>query len=121
MAPTDMASPGKRYLGVDLIDIAIQAGITICILGFVGVNDGPDGLYPLITGGSLGVLGLRRWFALRRASPTHSHDPDRLAEVEERVGYLEGLQDRVLELEERLDFAERMLAKKEPGRLPSER
>jgi hypothetical protein len=45
-----------------------------------------------------------------------------LAELQERVAELERRDARVLELEERLDFAERLLAQqrdREPGRLPS--
>jgi hypothetical protein len=48
-------------------------------------------------------------------------DPALRAEVEQlraRVGDLEGLQHRVMELEERVDFAERLLAqRREPERL----
>jgi hypothetical protein len=38
--------------------------------------------------------------------------------VEDRVNYLETLQDRLMELEERLDFAERLLTKQQNERLP---
>lgn len=44
-----------------------------------------------------------------------------LAEVDElrgRVQELEGTQSRLLDLEERLDFTERILTQKEPARLP---
>ena len=46
------------------------------------------------------------------------------AEVDElrsRVHELEGAQSRLLDLEERLDFTERILTQKEPARLPDAR
>ncbi len=47
---------------------------------------------------------------------------DQLAEVTARLDELQRGQERVAELEERLDFAERMLAQqREPARLPGER
>ena len=39
-----------------------------------------------------------------------AHDAERVEELERRVGELEAGQRRVAELEERLDFAERLLA-----------
>ena len=108
----------KRWLGLDGIDVAIHAGITLCLLAIVGVTDGPEPLFPVITMGSLAVLGVRRKFALRRSSIDQVQEGERLAEVEERLAYLEGMQDRVMELEERLDFAERMLTKQQNERLP---
>jgi hypothetical protein len=108
----------KRWLGLDLVDLAIHVGATICLMGFVGVSDGPEELFPIITMGSLVLLGVRRKIAMRRAVVDQSQEGDRLAEVEERLSYLEGLQDRVIELEERLDFAERLLTKQQNERLP---
>ena len=47
---------------------------------------------------------------------------ERVAELESRVAELESQQGRVLELEERLDFAERLLAQERgPARIPGER
>jgi hypothetical protein len=44
---------------------------------------------------------------------------ERVEELESRVGELEQMQFRVAELEERLDFAERLLGQqREPERLP---
>ena len=49
--------------------------------------------------------------AKRIAGPGHSgSEPADLAELRARVDELEGQHQRVAELEERLDFAERMLA-----------
>jgi hypothetical protein len=108
----------KRWLGIDGIDLVFHAGITICLLGLVAVTNGPEGLFPAITMGSIVVLAVRRKRAFRRAAIDHRQEGERLADVEERVAYLEGLQDRVMELEERLDFTERMLTKQQNERLP---
>lgn len=108
----------KQKLGLDGIDVAIHAGITICLMAVVGVTGGPEQFFPLILLGSLVVLAIRRKLALRRGSPDQAQGSDRLAEVEERVAYLEGMQDRMIELEERLDFTERMLTKQQNERLP---
>ena len=107
----------KSWLGMDAVDLAIHIGVTICVLGFVGVSDGPDGLYPVITMGSFIALAVRRKLGLRRGLDRGA-EADRLAEVEDRLHYVEGLQDRVVELEERLDFAERLLAQSQKERLP---
>ena len=108
----------KSWLGIDAIDLAIHVGVTVCLLGFVGVTNGPEGLFPAITMGSIIALAIRRKTAIRRGLLDPRQEADRLAEVEERVHYLEGLQDRVIELEERLDFAERLLAQRQNEQLP---
>ena len=110
----------KRWLGIDAVDLAIHAGVTICLLGFVGVTDGPEGLFPVITMGSFIALALRRKAAMRRGVLDPRQESERLAEVEDRLHYLEGLQDRVVELEERLDFAERLLTKQQREQLPGQ-
>jgi len=49
---------------------------------------------------------------------THAVDAE-LDALRERLGEVESLRERVMELEERVDFTERMLAKSpEPGQLP---
>ena len=103
----------KRYLGVDLVDLLIQAGITTAAMAFVGVSDGPDELMPAIVAVSLVVLGIRRHRAFQRESvglTTGQMAAARIEELEERVGQLEATETRVAELEERIDFAERLLA-----------
>jgi hypothetical protein len=108
----------KRWLGIDGVDLVIHVAATICLMGLVGVADGPDEMFPAITLASVVLLGIRRTLALRRIRVDQGQEGERLAEVEERVVYLEGLQDRVMELEERLDFAERLLTKQQNERLP---
>lgn len=61
----------------------------------------------------------------RRIEGRHQLDPALLEELEQlraRVAEVEGLQHRVAELEERVDFTERMLAQRaSPERLPEGR
>jgi hypothetical protein len=66
--------------------------------------------------GGLGFTGLRwLWKRTDRAAALPSGE---LEELRSRVAELEGVQDRMGELEERLDFAERLLAQqREPEKL----
>jgi hypothetical protein len=107
----------KRWLGVGVVDFAIQAAITLCAIGiFVdqpGVRDEP------VVFGCLGlsvlVLAIRRHFAMRRADftePSGETTAGQMAELELRVSELEAAQHRVMDLEERLDFAERLLSQR---------
>jgi len=74
---------------------------------------------PWIIFGSLSMLGLGGWLlrplvvGLGRRLENRGLDPAALAELDNlrgRVRDLDGVQHRVAELEERLDFAERLLA-----------
>ena len=111
----------KKWLGLDFLDLLIQAAVTFSLMGFVGVSDGPEELFPVIAGASFVVLGVRRHFALRRRAIEGSGEvpAERLIDMEDRLGELDQLRDRVLELEERLDFTERLLTRQqESGKLP---
>lgn len=79
---------------------------------------------------SIGLLGLGFFFgpigkAFGRWLESYSQkgsDPERFRELETRLADLEANCERMGELEERLDFAERLLAKeREVGRLPEGR
>jgi hypothetical protein len=104
----------RQRLGLDAFDLFIHVGVTIALMGFVGVSDGPEELYPVLTGLSLLVLAVRRSLALRMADrrglSTGEMAAERIAELEQRMAELEAAQGRVAELEERLDFTERLLA-----------
>jgi hypothetical protein len=99
-----------RILGLDWFDLVVQLAVTV-LLG-VAVDTyfvGPQkdiGIGMVITG-SLAVLGWRR----RRVMSQDVPSPDRLAEIESRLADLEMQQARLLELEERVDFAERLLTR----------
>jgi|AP12_2_1047962.scaffolds.fasta_scaffold147515_2 hypothetical protein len=71
---------------------------------------------------ALVLFPLMRAIARRIEGRSQGADAALRGEVEElraRLGDMEGLQLRVADLEERLDFAERMLAqRREPSRLP---
>lgn len=111
----------RRHLGLDFFDLAIQAVLTGLAMGFVD-NLGPrsrasEGLMFLVAGSSIALLAWRRQRTLSRlaADPsvgltTGQMAAARIEELESRVAQLEGTETRILELEERLDFTERMLA-----------
>jgi len=111
----------RKWLGMDLIDLVIQVAVTGCLMGWVGVAGGPDELYPMIAGASFLVWGGRRYITLKRMARDEINEGpgERVAELEDRIRDLESLQDRMIELEERVDFTERLLARQqEPGQLP---
>lgn len=111
----------KEWLGIDLVDLLIHAGVTSALFGWVAVANGPDELFPFITIVSLVVLGVRRWLGMRRQRKPGmiTGETERVQDLEDRVRDVEMLQDRVAELEERLDFTERLLTRQnEPGQLP---
>jgi C4-dicarboxylate-specific signal transduction histidine kinase len=121
----------KRTLGLDWFDLLIHVGVTGMFMIIVdSASHGPDseGAIAAVVAVSLGVLAWRRARALRNrpAFTTGEVQADRLAHLEDRVADLEQAQARVLELEERLDFTERLLVRQrdqaEAGRLaPGER
>ena len=106
----------KRVFGLDGFDLAVHAAITVIVLVWIGaVNDRSEDV--IIFGSmasltSLVFLAVRRRIALNRSERlgAGSVDTEQLAELEQRVAELEMDRARVAELEERLDFAERLLA-----------
>jgi hypothetical protein len=108
----------RRWLGIDGIDFAIQAVLTFCVAGFlIGVNDvvNEDQVIFGVTGISFAILAWRRNRALRRhdalSEMTGEASAARLEEIDQRLADLEVRESRVAELEERLEFAERLLAR----------
>jgi hypothetical protein len=110
----------ERHLGMDGVDLTVHAALTI--VGMVIVNQAFGGLLAdvfttKVLGISLVVFAWRRHRGRKRLSQeretgltTGQMAADRLADVEARLAELEGAQERLAELEERVDFAERMLA-----------
>lgn len=107
--------------GLDGIDLLIQAGVTGFLMIVADTASHNDAGVAIVGAVSMVVLGLRRHWALRRRPPELSGEvaAERFAELDARLGEMDQLHFRVQELEERLDFAERLLAQaREPERLP---
>lgn len=112
----------KRWLGVDLVDLLIQSAITFCVAIIMAEMSGTN--EEIMVAGtfaaSFGVLAYRRHWARKRGEldkPATPPSGEYLLDLEQRVADLEAAQQRIYELEERLDFAERLLAQKEPKEL----
>jgi hypothetical protein len=112
----------KRAIGLDWFDLLVHVGITFAIGVIVlEMANGPDAdsAVAVVVAASLGLLACRRSRALKRRESLDSvSDSDRVAELENRVYQLEQGQSRMMELEERLDFAERMLVQQRDREAP---
>lgn len=106
----------KNRLGLDWLDVAIHVFVTL--MAAVGFSEGlgaPEEVaLPMIFGTSAIVLAVRRRFALKKLALTDGYSTgemaaERIADLEARVAELEMAQSRVTELEERMDFSERLL------------
>ncbi len=112
-----MNQPGRP--GLDAVDVALHLTATGSLVAGFAVSFAVDHPLPLIPAGilcaSLILLAIRRAFVRKSAAPagltTGEMAAERIAELEQRVADLETAQARVYELEERLDFAERLLAR----------
>lgn len=91
-------------LGRSIVIIAIIAAITI-----LGVSIGEDFIIPTVIVGCALAAYLAKTDVGKALAQRIRHGPEAL-ETPEVYGELDDLRNRVLELEERLDFAERMLA-----------
>lgn len=114
----------KRWLGIGGVDLIIQSVLTMCAIGiFVDQPGTRDEVVVFgFTGLSVLVLAIRRYFALRRGGiddTTGEVAVRQMAELEMRVSELESAQLRVMELEERVDFAERLLTRRPEQVLPA--
>lgn len=108
----------KRYVGLDVLDFAIHIGVsvavTVVLASMVGSGPGEEAAVAVGFGLSLVALAWRRHRALAAARTewsTGEVQAERIAELEQRVAELEVGQGRMLELEERLDFTERLLTR----------
>lgn len=116
----------KSTLGLDWFDLAIHVGITVMLMVVAdNASSGPDNeaLVSLVVAASLGLLAWRRARAIRKGvvAGTGEYQSERVAELEQRITDLEAQHGRMLELEERVDFAERLLTQqreREAARLP---
>ncbi|HEY9384138.1 MAG TPA: hypothetical protein VIP80_11565 [Gemmatimonadales bacterium] len=105
----------RRIMGIDGFEFALQAVITTILMAWAAEVNSPQDAFvigSMIAVGSLLLLGIRRRLALRRGGreTPPELEAERMAELEQRVAELEMDRARIAELEERLDFAERLLA-----------
>jgi hypothetical protein len=100
---------------MDLIDLAIHAFVTVCVgVATVEANNGPDEEVALAMVFALStvVFAIRRHYGLKKLREEPQPGDlvaERIAELEMRVAELELTHDRVAQLEERMDFSERLL------------
>lgn len=112
----------RKTVGLDGVDLVIHLAVTgfmMIVAGSIAMEN-PEGLVASVGAVSMVALGVRRHSALKRLPPetTGELTAERIAELEARVAELEQGEFRMHELEERLDFAERLLAQaREPERL----
>ena len=113
----------RRTFGLDGVDLAIHFGVTVAVIVFGAAffsHGAAETMMAAVWGGSLTVLGVRRHWALKRmpTAPVGEITGERMAELESRLSEMDGMYLRLQELEERVDFAERLLAQaREPERL----
>lgn len=108
----------RRTMGIDFVDFAVQFVVTGLLMGFVDSTLGhrSEGPLFLTAGASIVVFALRRHRALLKMGTesigltTGQMAAARIEDLEARIAHLESGEARLVELEERLDFAERMLA-----------
>jgi hypothetical protein len=105
----------KSRLGLDWFDMTVHAVITglvmIVVESFSPPGGAEDAAMSATLAASVLLLAWRRSRGLTRESQAREIDEDRMAQLEERLLDLEATQQRVMELEERVDFTERLLAR----------
>jgi hypothetical protein len=106
----------KSALGLDWFDLTVQVVLTGLAMVVVESMSPPghaeDAFMALTIAGSVLLLAFRRSRARTQAPAERLHeDDDRVGQLEDRLLELEAAQQRVMELEERVDFTERLLAR----------
>jgi len=116
----------KRFFGLDLFDTAVHVGITFAVMVLLADQARQPEPVVILGCASAVAFSIRRHFALKRlgrpgeVSGETTTGVHRQLDNEARLQELESLYGRVAELEERVDFAERLLARKdEPMKLES--
>jgi hypothetical protein len=123
----------KRIFGLDIVDTIIHIVLTAVALSLVkyGLDWPPPAGYggdfqghrqwqlwrmleQLVIGGSVLIFAVRRHHALKKLPPESSLPPGTTADDVYRMADRLSLSEaRITELEDRLDFAERLLAERE--------
>ncbi len=107
----------KRAFGVDLFDTVVHVSITFALMVVVEERTHTAESVTAVAVAGAVLYSIRRHFALRKlpkqaeVSGETTTGVHRRLDTEARLDELEALYGRVAELEERLDFAERLLAK----------
>ena len=101
---------------MDWWDVLIHVFVTVCagVVVSEGFGASEDVALPMIFGGSAILFAIRRKLGLKKLAATEGYSTgemaaERIADLEARVAELEMVQGRVAELEERMDFSERLL------------
>lgn len=102
----------RRWFGLHPVEMLIHfavGGLLIVAVGDAAKHD----VFPLLTSaGVLGAYAWRRQRAVAALPPVTSNSGEvRAAELEAQADEIHDLHMRLAELEERVDFAERLLAK----------
>ena len=109
----------KRSFGVDVFDTIVHVGITFALMVLVEAKAQQAEPVTATAIVSAVLFSIRRYFALKKMRQSGELSGETTTGVhlkldtEARLQDLEALYGRVAELEERLDFAERLLAKQE--------
>jgi hypothetical protein len=109
----------RRVLGIDWVETAIHVVVTVCAGVVLSEAAGPsneDMTLAMVFAGSAVVFGFRRRRALRQSDAPEGLTSgemaaERIADLEARVADLEAAQGRLAELEERMDFSERLVTR----------
>ncbi|MBA2627278.1 MAG: hypothetical protein H0U85_04645 [Gemmatimonadales bacterium] len=114
----------RKWLGIGGVDLGIQVVLTGVLMGFVSSLATPGSEDPAVFGVmavSLVVLALRRHFGLKHeiADQPSELTAARIDELDQRLAELEHSHARLQEVEERLDFAERLLTQRPDSALQS--
>jgi hypothetical protein len=105
-------SAWKKFFGVDLFDTVVHVGITVAIMIMIAENAREPEPVVMFAALSAVIYSVRRHFALKSLKPEPEVSGGYVTgETELRLRELEQLHARVAELEERVDFTERLLAK----------
>lgn len=107
-----MTSAWKKFFGVDLFDSVVHVGITMAAMVVIAEQARQPEPVVILGCVSAVVYSVRRHLALKALKGESEVSGGYVTgETELRLRELEQLHSRVAELEERVDFAERLLAK----------
>lgn len=102
-------------LGVDWFDLTVQVvltGLAMVVVDSIAPRGGiEDSMMAATVASSVLLLAWRRSRNRTQRLEPGEADEERLAQLEDRLLELEAAQQRVMELEERVDFTERLLAR----------